>query len=333
MELLNLFKRGTNGKAGMNELYLDHLRTITFLENARVLMNLFEDGKEKASGEYILDAHYVTSLVEDTIRVLGALVFDACVIRNQGGDALLRRYDREQARAAQFLTSALAGGAFTERPDGEEPEYRLLKEVLDWCVPADQENPNSVMGFIKDIFNHVMTRTCTVVFPYDQTSDLDIIGSGIVHRIHFLPMGLDRPEAAPLSLESMDFRSLRVLLRDVSCDLVRSEPGSVQVRWAAMMEGPFLSLGFREGNRILCQADICLSGDRKSDYVFIFMHDRMMPSPLIPGAFQTARVEQGLLAWLYNGPAQVIDDALAHVGRLLFSDARGLEQIISDTRR
>lgn len=333
MELLNLFKRSATGKSGMNELYLDHLRYIKLLENTRVLMNLFDDGKEKACGEYILDIHYVTALVEETIRALGALVFDACVIRNHGGDALFKRYDQEQVKARKRLLSVQDGSGLSNPDHSEDPEYGLLKDVLMWFNPEKQDNHASVMGFIKDIFNHIMTRTCTIPFPFKHMPSLEIPCKGISHRIHFLPIGPTLPLSGKSSVEDSDCRPLRVLFRDAFQNTTSEDSDIVVVRWAAIMNGPFLSLSFREGNRILCQIDICLSGEQDADYVFVFMHDRMIPEPLIPPEFVMTKIEDGLLAWCYNRPAKVMDDTLALLGSRLFSSPRGLEQIISDIRR
>ncbi|MBU1170909.1 MAG: hypothetical protein KKD44_15220 [Proteobacteria bacterium] len=333
MELLNLFKRSVSGKSGINELYLDHLRYIKLLENTRIIMNLFGDGQEKACGEYILDVHYVTAMVEETIRVLGTLVFDACVMRNHGGDALFHQWDDQKKRAGKILLSVQNGSWLQGSSGNEDPEYRLLKDVLNWFDPEKGDKKSSVMGFVREIFNHIMTRTCTVPFPFTDMPALAIPCQGIVHRIHFLPVGDETPLSGKSSVEASDCRPLRVMFRDSPQNAITSDSGLAHVRWAAVMNGPFMSLGFREGNRILCQVDICLSGERDGDYVFVFMHDRMIPEPLIPLEFSTSKINDGILAWCYDRPAAVMDDTLALLGSRLFSTPLGLEQILSDIRR
>ena len=50
------------------------VQTIRFkklLEDANALMDLFADGQEKKAGEYILDNHYVVSLIGSMVERLG----------------------------------------------------------------------------------------------------------------------------------------------------------------------------------------------------------------------------------------------------------------------
>lgn len=329
MELRNLLKKKPSSQAVINELFLDHLRYIKFLENTRIVMNLLDDGREKACGEYILDVHYVEALIEETMRYLGRMVFDACVIRQKGGESLFIRYDREQAKARRILLNIQKGVLPGKAEGDEDAEYTLLKDVLDTFYPSDAQTRTGVMDLVHDLINHMMSRTVNPKFPFNETPSWVIPCKGFVHHVHLLPVGDGQPFTGTYSMADSPCRPLRVLFSDALPSQNPAAPDDVPVRWAAITNGPYLSMGLREGNRILCQLDICLSGDRDMDYMFTFMHNRMMPDPLIPEGFETARTNEGLLAWCYNRPAQDMEDLLTRLGNLLFVSPRGLEQIIS----
>lgn len=332
MELRNLLKKKPSGQAVINELFLDHLRYIKFLENTRVVMNLLDDGREKACGEYILDVHYVEALIEETMRYLGRMVFDACVIRQKGGESLFIRYDQEQAKARRILLNIQKGVLPGRADSDEEPEYALLKEVLDTFYPSDSKARTGVVDLVYDLINHMMARTVNPKFPFNETPSWVIPCQGHVHHVHLLPVGDGQPLTGSFSLTDSPCRPLRVLFSDALPTQKPAGPDAVPVHWAAITNGPYLSMGFREGNRILCQLDICLSGDRDMDYVFAFMHDRMMPEPLVPEGFETSKTGEGLLAWCYNRPVQDMEDLIARLGNQLFINPRGLEQIISSNK-
>ncbi|GAB6096545.1 hypothetical protein JCM14469_27980 [Desulfatiferula olefinivorans] len=317
MELATLFKRSPGGKSGVHALYLDHLRFIRLLENARALMTLREDGKDKAGGEYILDVHYVTALAEEMIRTLGVLVFDACVLCTPGGEVLYKRYDREQARVRALLTSVRHRVDSPAARDGEDPEYRLLKDVLGWF---DRERGDSVMGFIGEIVGHVMGRTVSAAFPVDRTPSIDLPGSGARHRIHLLPVGPAEVLPDYPSLEQIGSRPLQALLRDR-----QGAPSDGDVtRWAGIVSGPSLSLIAGDGDRIARQVEARLSGERETDYLFVFTRDTRMQASLIDaGLFNTMPLREGGLAWCYNRPAAETDNAFARLGSLLFASTQG----------
>ena len=332
MELRNLLKKKNDISQVANALYLDHLRYIKFLENSRKVMNLLDDGREKACGEYILDVHYVEALIEETIKYLGRMVFDACMIRQKGGEALFRRYDEERDKARSILLNIRSNVLPAAGAKDEDPEYTLLNAVLNSFFPEEPTVQTGVTALIYDLINHMMTRTVNPKFPFNQTPFWVIPCQGLVHHIHRLPTGEDRPLTGPLSPMDIPSRPLRVMIRDAAKENGPAGVSDTPARWAAICDGPYLGLSLKEGNRILCQVDVCLSGDRELDYIFIFMHERLMPEPLIPEGFETAQPREGLLAWCYNRSTPDMENLLVRLGDMLFVSPRGLEQIISTTK-
>ena len=53
MRILQKFKKTSHMKAEIREFCIQTIRFENFLENARASLDLFEDGREKALGEYI----------------------------------------------------------------------------------------------------------------------------------------------------------------------------------------------------------------------------------------------------------------------------------------
>ena len=142
MWLINAW-RERRARSCLDDLRIESLRFSRLLENSRGLFDLLADGEEKSRGDYIIDMHYVTSLVDQTIERASRLVFDACVLAAGTGDVLFSLLDEQKKKADAFHLASRnrETSAAVEASEGEilEPEYRLLNQVLDWFRGSTEE--------------------------------------------------------------------------------------------------------------------------------------------------------------------------------------------------
>ncbi|MCD6584606.1 MAG: hypothetical protein J7K96_02480, partial [Desulfobacteraceae bacterium] len=147
MSILEKLKKIGHKEPEIRQFCIQTIRFKKFLENARALLDLFNDGREKALGEYIFDRHYVVSLIDSVIERLGMMVYDASVLVPKSGETLYAIYDKHKLAASNLIYySASGNGGVKSGSDtaetslSEEPEYQLLSDVLRWFdgkeVPA-----------------------------------------------------------------------------------------------------------------------------------------------------------------------------------------------------
>jgi len=120
MRLLTKIQKYVAKKSVTSDFCIQTIRFRELLRKTQALMHLIDDGQEKLSGEYILDFHYIASLIENIIDNLRLLVFNACVLVPEGGEALYLSYDAHRATARNMLLTATIKPA--RRNLSESPE-------------------------------------------------------------------------------------------------------------------------------------------------------------------------------------------------------------------
>jgi hypothetical protein len=311
------FKK-TNGRKASMALRLQHVRFRHVLENAQALMSLLDDGREKMGGDYILDRHYVESLLDTVTEKAGAVVFDACILAPEGGEALYDRFDAIKKQARQVL---LAGDGEGEKAiDADlEPEYRLLSRVLEWIDGARTAAGETLMGFIRGVFDHIVLGCRESTDTIDRIETLTIISGGARNTIHLVDT--DRilvarsAEDMPGGEESR--RTLRLLLdgRD-GAESSRAD-GAPEKTWLGVTGGRHLSLRRRGAGGVL-RIEACPGAFADAGILFVYDGRGLNFADVLPASgFRVERSARGTLGWMYAKEAEEFENGVIQLGRHL----------------
>lgn len=300
-------------EAGVRHFCLQTIRFKKLLENARGVLDLFADGREKIQGEYIFDRHYVVSLIDSVLDRLGMMVYDAGVLVPESGESLYAVFDRHKQMARKLIDTNPSGLA--ETAEFDDPEYRLLAEALEWFNGKDKKDDKTVMGFIKQAFYAVLSGP--------QPEDI-LAKSGLAEKNERLmtDMGLyvvdlwkdarGGPENKR-SLADFDSIPLRHLLMAVSS--FPSEPDWI----AAVSEYQMSIQALKKGCRF--RLETLASGYEPSDFIFAFTDNAAVFDSILPNGFHIENTAIGQFAWSLDLSANTIEDTLMFIGKKLFDES------------
>lgn len=337
MSILEKLKKIGHKEPEIRQFCIQTIRFKKFLENARALLDLFNDGREKALGEYIFDRHYVVSLIDSVIERLGMMVYDASVLVPKSGETLYAMYDKHKLAASNligFSASGNGGGPTgsdtSETSLSEEPEYQLLTDVLRWFdgkeVPAD----TTVMDFVKQTFFYVIQFDAIGGFESsDTTKNRNLFeSSGVLASdmgIYLVDLWKDALELPEASRSVRDFNSvpLKHLLmdaggREATSGLKKLSNGGKGFSWVAAVSEYQLSLSTLKPD-FRFRLETLASGYEQSDFIFIFADKSASLDSILPAGFHIERTDYGQLAWNLDVSTKTIEDSLMIIGRNLFN--------------
>jgi len=328
MTILEKLKKISQKKPEIRHFCIQTIRFKKFLENARALLDLFDDGREKVLGEYIFDRHYVVSLIDSVVERLGMMVYDACVLIPKSGEDLYAAYDKHKLAAGNLIGGT--PGSFASPPsDSSDPEYQLLSNVLQWFNGKDAPDTTTVMGFMKRIFLSVI--------QFDAIGGLESMdvmkartrvlleNSGVaasdmgIYLIDLWKDALDLPEQKR-SINDFNSIPLKHLLMDVSGNDSQSRPDGMKndVNWVAAVSEYQLSLNSLKPD-FQFRLETLASGYEQSDFIFIFADKSAILDKILPAGFHIERTDYGQFAWNLDMSATNIEDSLMIIGRSLLN--------------
>lgn len=312
-----LFKKADGVRRASTALRLQHLRFRHALENARALMGLLDDGREKMGGDYILDRHYVESLLDTVIEKAGAIVFDACILVPEGGEALYDRFDGMKKQARQTLLTG--DGEGEEAIDSDlEPEYRLLSRVLEWIDGARTAPGETLMSFIWEVFDHVVRgcRESTDRIDRIETLTFTSEGAGSTVRLVDTDHILVSRSAEDMPGGEQSRRILGLLFGGTG----GSESGvrrALEKTWFAVIGGGHLSLR-RTGAKGLLRIEACRGAFAGAGILFAYdSRGQDFGNVLQASGFRIERSERATLAWLCAKEAENFENGVIQLGRHL----------------
>ena len=303
------------------------LQTIRFkklLENARAVLDLFADGREKVRGEYIFDRHYVVSLIDGVLDRLGMMVYDACVLAPEKGEFLYAAYDRHKRLARQLIDGeAPAWTTATEAGGGspaDDPEYRLLSEALQWFDNTGRSGDETVMGFIRQAFVDVISGLGAddLIKGLLEKKRLPLLDPGL-YVIDLWQDALTQPSPGRTASQ-FNSLPLRQLLKEAAAGgASRSGAAPAVPAWVAAVGEYQLSLqsllpAFR------FRLETLASGHESSDFIFIFTDRADLLDRILPPGFHIEGTDFGRFAWSLDISAKTIEEALTLIGRNLFAE-------------
>lgn len=317
--------RERRARSCLDDLRIESLRYRELLQNARRLLDLLADGEEKSRGDYIIDMHYVTSLVDQTIERAGRMVFDACVLAAGAGEVLFPCLDEQKKTADAFHRASQdrkAGPPIAENPcDDVEPEYRLLNQVVQWFrrSPETGGGRRPLVGLMQAGFDQVMAQPRLRDIPESYLPRLRLPG----HEVGVV-LPEDHPRIArkrDVSLAELNCRPLGLMAEGREVEGTRREQGPKEnQKWLAVVREDYLSL--RSRSRPIEDAlrvEAMASGQVDSDFVFVYAgcrHDLHHKMPVDWRIEDTSR--GGRLGWAYDVATKEFEETLIRVGRAVF---------------
>jgi hypothetical protein len=333
MSILEKLKKISHKEPGIRQFCTQTIRFKKFLENARALLDLFNDGREKVLGEYIFDRHYVVSLIDSIVERLGMMVYDASVLVPKSGETLYAMYDKHKLAASNLIGFSASGngGSSSGNDNSEsslsvEPEYQLLSDVLRWFDGKDVPADTTVMDFMKQTFFYVIQFDALVGLesPESMKNRAMFENSGVLATdmgIYLVDLWKDALELPGKRRSVRDFNSvpLRHLLMDAGVKDVQSGQENIHngASWVAAVSEYHLSLNTLKPD-FHFRLETLASGYEQSDFIFIFADKSASLDGILPPGFHIESTDYGQLAWNLDVSAKTIEDSLMIIGRNLF---------------
>ncbi|WDN87628.1 hypothetical protein BuS5_00596 [Desulfosarcina sp. BuS5] len=330
MSILEKLKIIKHKNSGIIDFCIETIRFRKLLENASALLDFFEDGHGKILGEYILDRHYVTSLIENVLERLGMMIYDACVLAPESGEKLYTQYDKHKLKAWKLLRV----DGYSEKKDFKnnedsgsltsmDPEYKLLAEVLKWLNGESSDPGSTVMDFM------IQTYVCVLKCP--EARDIlkrESIFEGALSKepggnIYLVELWKDAVAPSnlrsPRSLDDINCIPLKYFLMDVhhGDSLPDFENGKKNVTWIAAASEYRLSLNTLKSD-FRFRLEATASDYEKSNFIFIFADQSINIGNILPSGFHTENTNYGQFAWSLDAASETIEDNLILIGRNLF---------------
>jgi hypothetical protein len=334
MSILDKLKKISHKEPGIRQFCIQTIRFKKFLENARALLDLFNDGREKALGEYIFDRHYVVSLIDSVIERLGMMVYDASVLAPKSGETLYAMYDKHKLAASNLIGFSASGNGGSKSSDANsetalsaEPEYQLLSNVLRWFDGKEAPADTTVMDFVKQTFFYVIQFDAIGGYESpDSMKNRDLLkNSGVLAAdmgIYLVDLWKDALELPETGRSVKDFNSvpLRHLLMDAGGRDKKSshQKLSNEISWVAAVSEYQLSLSTLKPD-FRFRLETLASGYEQSDFIFIFADKSASLDSILPAGFHVENTNYGQLAWNLDVSAKTIEDSLMIIGRNLFN--------------
>ena len=295
--------------------WLANVRRRKLLENARALIELLGDGKEKLHGEFIFDKRYNFALIEQLIEKSGEMVFDASIMVPEKSDRLWGMYNKlSQAAEKMFPDSRYSSAQDSEAFDGL-PELQMLSDILEWAEGESTEI--SIMDLLQQTFDHVhdtRSQRSGLSKNLDRYPKL-ALGHDTVHLVDF-GGGLSRSKSGEsLDIEEVVCSPLRYLAKSLS------DPSGIGIHRVpteivATVSDVHLHLRNVSSDSSLF-LDATFMGHSDSDFIFFYLSGTANPPDWSEG-FRLEKTGNGWMAWTYGTEPDDFAQKMEHLGRNLF---------------
>jgi len=324
MTILEKLKKISHKEPGIKNFCIQTIRFKKFLENARALLDFFEDGREKALGEYIFDRHYVVSLIDSIVERLGMMVYDACVLVPKSGEELYATYDKHKLTAGNLIgagnsvqRTGMSESVSSETSGSVDPEYQLLSDVLRWFNGKDAPEDATVMDFMKQTFFYVIQGLEAIDIMKNRAlfENSDVKATDMdIYLVDLWKDALALPEEKR-SINDFNSIPLKHLLMDAK---VGPKSKQNSTAWVAAVSEYQLSLNTLKSD-FQFRLETLASGYEQSDFIFIFADKFAILDNILPAGFHIESTDYGQFAWNLDVSAKTIEDSLMIIGRNLFN--------------
>ena len=305
-------------------LRLQSVRLKHMLGQAHAILGLCADGRDKLSGAYIFDSHYIFSLVDRIIDLSREMVFDASVIAPEGIRTCYSAFDNCKAAAeALFLDGSQAEDTAASEDFESTAEYRLLQQALDWIGGTGDDRPHvSVLGLLERVLRHVFAGFGKKAPPMPYL--LDFACGGTRQRVAFMDLdgAVGRDSDSLPSLDDLQCRPLLLLLKGAGADGgTAPQAGERPARqWWALAGPEDISL-FRTADEALTWLDADLGEADEEQHLLLWSPAEVAGRPGPAPHCRAALASGEILLWKAGGQDTGLDHILTALAGTLFSDA------------
>lgn len=306
------------------------LRVTKLFENVRALYRLMDDGTEKSDGEYILDVHYVSSLVEKVLERIHMIVHDVSVLAPESGHALYGRLapivkmgrdyyiDNVGERVARLRTAAATAVAPVEA------EYVLLRQAMQWVTERRTREEPSITALLHGVFDIMFHKNVFAAIPCEEMPAIDVDTAharNIVHVVN-LDDGEEQDERA-VTLEGLQSRPFELMVLGAEGNAPADDATNRPIRrWLAVVGPDSVHIARPEpderGLLVVKQ-----TGDPDADFIFALCGKGNEFERVASCEFRVERTGFGSVACIYDGPGENMDENLARMGQWLFGKTGG----------
>jgi len=334
------FKKRSGAETKQADVTPFRLKTVRFrklLENFRLLVELIDDARDKMSGEYIFDRQYVVVLLDKVLEKLGMLVFDAAVMVPDEASALYAGYQRHKRRVVDDILRPSTPekrehGAGAAIAFDEEPEFRLLSSVLEWMEGTPAAGEDSLLTFVKQIFDHVAPGIQDSFGGSGGLQTIDIELAGTTNRIELAdltgcPAAMGDGEGPDRAIQSRTLALMLVGAEEEGGEApsVAGERKAESVRhWMAVADEENIDL-WRIGSGDTLHVVASVGSQAAADFIFIYAHKPFGETDDLLHEFRVLETDRGLLAWMYAVASGDIERNIIRLGRAVFGAERSDE--------
>ena len=308
---------------------LQALRLLKFFENSREYLSLLDDGEEKSGGEYILDLHYISSLVEKILERMNMIVHDACVLAPEGGEHLYHRLDAETRLAGERFIGIDRNSIIDLEPvEGaaalpSDPEYILLRQTLKWMTGGETgPDPSSLKHLFHEACGHVFLKNPLTAAGGENlpAAELNTSSSSNILRVTDLEATQSGFPAAA-SADSLACRPLELMILGAGGSGPTGATKTRPVReWVGVTSSDSLNL-VAAGPGGAVQLAVKQSRDSETDYIFILSGRTVNLGEALSSGFRTEQTGFGSISCIYDKSAEEFEHCLTRMGQAFFSGA------------
>lgn len=314
-------------QSAREDLLLGVVRFRSLLENARGLMDLIQDGKEKSGGDYILDRQYIVSLIDGAVERIGKLVFDARVLRPQESDRLYAAFDDCKATARRLSSSAMRREDDARRSAersgdwAESMESGLLLDAVRWMEGPTTSEELAPMELLDKVLDHAVCGLEPVVCGVAADRSMDVVTPHTRDRLDLVDLeGLeDWGEGKDAPITPLRNAPLRLMLAGAEEEEPQgaSSDDRASRSWLAAIGDHELSLfSMVAGSRIAVEASF--SGEPSDDFVFVSAKGVDDIRSLAAPGLTSRETDLGHHLWWCDLPPRDLEKHLIRLGAMLW---------------
>ena len=325
MNITKKMTKTSRTKKDLLKVRLQSLRLRNMLENTRGIIDLIDDGKEKLSGEYIFDRYYNVSLVDKIIKRTRRVVFDSSVLAPEGSQEIYSSFDKCKKNAEEFLLIPFTKKNITNSQNHDDeafedtPEYKVLTDALSWAGIFEQENRNSVMSVIGNVFDHVFLCFEKNKSDTNGTYQLEIESHGYTNHIELVDLGEGISEAKDglYSFDNLDCKPLRLILEKTLENRLKSSEKPAK-NWFAIITDSYLGLQSLEPG-FSVHLETALMNNMSSNFIFLYSKNLNIEKKQLQPECSFINTPLGQLTW--NNKINISDFGknINLIGDILFS--------------
>ncbi len=320
----------TSGKQpDLIKLRLQTVRLKKMLENVRSIIDLFEDGKEKLSGEYIFDQHYNVSMVDKIIERSRRAVFDASVLMPEGNQKFYAAFDKCRRFADEFLSapSAIKDENNVNQqyhdPDAFEntAEYKTLTKVLDWIEGSAEKDVNSAMTIITSLFDNFFSSLEKGKSPASGTYKLEIQHPAFTNHIELTDLGggIREKQNGSYAIDDLECKPLQLILKGIfGEEKISSSSDETARNWSAIITDSHLSLRSLDSAHSIF-LETTLMNNINSDFTFLYSKSTSLAENHLPQNFHIKKTPLGYMIWSYGRDWYDLEKDIILLGNTLFT--------------